>query len=95
MIIYDPEVSLIRSIESHQSIIDNIIKVYFLVYERSIEEYKYVGLLNKEKKAFESLISIKEHMVVTIPDNPIELKKQIEMDNSAISMDSRALIRGN
>ena len=95
VIIYDPEVSLIRSIESHQSIIDNIIKVYFLVYEGSIEEHKYVGLLNKEKKAFESLISIKEHMVVTIPDNPIELKKQIEMDNSAISMDSRALIRGN
>lgn len=95
VILYDPDVALVRSIESYQSTIDTIIKIYFLVYEGSIEEHKYVGLLHKEKKAFENLISTKEHMVVAIPDNPLELKKQIEVDNSIISMDTRTINRGN
>ncbi|RYG69229.1 hypothetical protein EON64_03245 [archaeon] len=57
--------------------------------EGSTEEHRYAGTLAKEKKAFESLIQTKEHMVVCLPDNPHDLKQE-QMEDNLLAMDSRS-----
>ena len=38
-----------------------------------MEQHRYTGTLSKEKKAFESLIDTKEHMVISLPDHSEDL----------------------
>ena len=70
IILMDPDVTIIRMIETYQ--VDPqqhvVVKVYFLMYKESIEEYRYAMSLSHEKKSFEELIRKKSHMVITIPD---------------------------
>jgi DNA excision repair protein ERCC-4 len=40
---------------------DRTLKVYFMVYDNSIEENKYLSLIRKEKAAFEKLIIVLCH----------------------------------
>ena len=97
--IYTIDVSIIRSIEAYQcSLSYSSIRVYFFMYEGSTEEHRYVSSLSKEKSAFESLIKSKEHMVISLPDDPIDLQHEIEQDNkhiATISMDTRTINRSN
>lgn len=67
--------------------------VSFLVVclEGSTEEHRYVGALAKEKKAFESLITLKEHLVVSLPDNPFDLQQAKQEDAQLSATDSRTL----
>lgn len=58
--------------------------------EGSAEEHRYVAALAKEKTAFESLIMTKEHLVVSLPDNPFDIQAALQVDAS-LTMDSRAL----
>jgi hypothetical protein len=44
-----------------------------LPLEGSVEQHRYTGTLSKEKKAFESLIDTKEHMVISLPDHSEDL----------------------
>lgn len=62
--------------------------------EGSAEEHKYVGALAKEKKAFESLISTKEHMVISLPDHPLDVLQEQQSDKLLLSMDTRTANRG-
>ena len=52
-----------------------------MLYSGSAEEHRYVGTLAKEKKAFEALISGKEHMVISLPDLAADLQREKEEDN--------------
>jgi hypothetical protein len=67
------------------------------MYEGSTEEHRYVSSLSKEKSAFESLIKSKEHMVISLPDDPIDLQHEMDQDSkhTTISMDTRTIHRSN
>lgn len=41
-----------------------------MVYDESIEQHRYNGVISREKKAFEGLISSKAHMVIPTDINP-------------------------
>jgi DNA excision repair protein ERCC-4 len=57
IVIYDPEVSFVRQIEIFKSLFsEHPIQVYFLVYDNSVEEQKYLSLIRREKESFEKLI---------------------------------------
>lgn len=66
---------------------------YILRTEGSAEEHKYVGALAKEKKAFESLILTKEHMVISLPDHPLDVLQEQQSDKLLLSMDTRTASR--
>ena len=99
ILLYIIDISIIRSIETYQSSLSYYysVRVYFFMYEGSTEEHRYVSSLSKEKTAFESLIKSKEHMVISLPDDPIDLQHEMEQDNkhSTISMDTRTIHRSN
>lgn len=59
-----------------------------LTIEGSTEEHRYAGALAKEKKAFESLIQSKEHMVISLPDHPHDVQKELKEDIT-MATDSR------
>ncbi len=68
-------------------------KVYFLMYNTSVEEHRYVGALAREKKAFESLVVSKGKMAVCLPDLPQDLLALRAADHT-YSVDSRTVNRG-
>ena len=93
VILYDPDVTLVRNIEIYQSKNEGErVKVYFLLYSGSVEEHRYVGSLTKEKAAFVKLIETKEHMVIPLPDTKSDVDKAKQSDFK-ISMDTRTLKR--
>jgi hypothetical protein len=92
IILYDSEVYIIRRIETYQSMISSHqLQLYFFNYQGSTEEHRYVGSLNKEKKSFESLIQCKEHLVIALPDNLIDLHREKQADLIHSSNDSRMI----
>jgi DNA excision repair protein ERCC-4 len=62
--------------------------------EGSGEEHRYAGALFKEKKAFESLIAAKEHMVISLPDHPADVLQEVQSDKLLLSMDTRTMQKG-
>lgn len=67
IIMLDEDLSFIRRVELFKATHSNIpVKVYFMVYDNSIEERKYLTQIRKEKDSFEKLISQKGNMVVPI-----------------------------
>lgn len=67
----------------------NISDASLCVVEGSTEEHRYVAALAKEKKAFESLILTKEHMVISLPDHPFDVQRELAQDSS-LHLDSRS-----
>ena len=79
VVVVDPEVSFIRELEVFHAerclrarmraggddCIAPAMRVYFLMYERSIEERRYTATLNKERTAFAKLIEDKAHLIFT------------------------------
>lgn len=92
VILYDPDVACVRNIEGYQTTCSTRIKVYFFFYAGSVEEHRYVGVLGKEKRAFEQLIQAKETMVISIPDLQTDLEREKRADMT-ITTDSRTLGR--
>lgn len=96
VVLYDAEVSIVRAIEVFQAGISSVntdtkpVKVYFLMYEGSAEQFRYVDSLAKEKKAFESLIMSKAHMVIALPDSTKALNTARREDIELLS-DSRSI----
>ncbi|KAJ3225748.1 hypothetical protein HDU81_007686 [Chytriomyces hyalinus] len=68
VIMYDPDAAFIRRLEVHHTIRGEGAKlsVYFMIYDNSIEEQKYLTSLRKEKDAFEKLIREKANMAIPI-----------------------------
>jgi hypothetical protein len=60
IIIYTPDISIVRKLEMYKVLNPiNTHKVYFMVYDNSVEEQQYLTSLQKEKESFERLIQQK------------------------------------
>lgn len=84
VIMYDPDVQLIRQLEVYQSMREDPVRVYFMVFKETAEEQRYLTALKREKEAFESLIVQKAHMTVAqeeeiMPELPKNLTKQWDL----------------
>lgn len=95
IVLYDPDTQFVREVEVHQARrpADETLSVYFMVYEESVEEQRYLTALTKEKEAFERLVQEKRHMVM--PANVYE--SILPTPGSYIDTlvaDTRALTRG-
>lgn len=67
IILYDVNISTVREIEMYQATrAKEVLRVYFLMYEDSIDEQRYLTALRREKDAFEFLI--KEKSIMVIPE---------------------------
>ncbi|XP_063676404.1 DNA repair endonuclease XPF-like [Bolinopsis microptera] len=65
VILYDPDLFMVRSLEMFRCRRPGKpLRIYFLVYDNSIEEQRYLTQLSEEKKAFEQLIMMKGNMTV-------------------------------
>ncbi|XP_065904706.1 DNA repair endonuclease XPF-like isoform X2 [Dysidea avara] len=65
IVMYDPSIEFVRQVEIYKaSNPENFLRVYFIFYESSVEEQRYLTALRKEKEAFQHLIKQKAHMVV-------------------------------
>ena len=64
-VLYDCEISVVRQIEVYQASNPGIkVKVFFMIYGKSVEEQAYLSSLRQEKEAFEKLIKEKAAMVI-------------------------------
>ncbi|KAJ3021532.1 hypothetical protein HKX48_008294 [Thoreauomyces humboldtii] len=67
VVMYDADLGFVRRCETYQAQNpDTQLRVYFLIYENSVEEQRYLSHLRKEKQAFEKLIREKSIMAVPI-----------------------------
>eukprot|EP00624_Nannochloropsis_granulata_P000398 evm.model.NODE_115_length_3460_cov_26.111561.2 len=75
VVLYDPDAQFVREVEVHQARrpMSETLKVYFTVYEKSVEEQRYLSALTREKEAFERLVQEKKHMVMptTLYETPL------------------------
>ncbi|CAG8681451.1 22521_t:CDS:10 [Rhizophagus irregularis] len=66
IIIYHPDQAFVRRVEVYRTFYPDLpCKVFFMMYENSIEEQKYLSVIRKEKDAFEKLI--REKSIMAIP----------------------------
>ncbi|KAI8066812.1 hypothetical protein BC940DRAFT_340698 [Gongronella butleri] len=73
IIMYHPDPGFIRRVEVYRAMHPDVpIRVYFMVYNNSVEEQKYLSLVRKEKEAFEKLIREKSIMAIPIRQKPAE-----------------------
>jgi len=57
IIVYDPDIAVIRQVEIYRATNPSQqLQVYFLLYDGSVEEQKYLSSVNRESEAFQSLI---------------------------------------
>ncbi|KAG0242467.1 hypothetical protein BGW41_004035 [Actinomortierella wolfii] len=67
IIMYDPSPSFVRNVEVYKACNPGKqIRVYFTIYDNSVEEQLYLSVLRKEKDAFSKLIRDKSIMVLPI-----------------------------
>ena len=65
VVLYDSEISTVRQLEVFQASHPNFkLKVFFLMFGKSVEEQAYLSSLRREKMAMEMLIKEKTVMVV-------------------------------
>lgn len=71
IIMYEPDAAFIRRVEVYRSShVGRVVKVYFLSYEGSVEEQRYLSAVRREKDAFSKLI--KEKGVSLTPSKSVE-----------------------
>ncbi|KAJ3298748.1 hypothetical protein HK104_010313 [Borealophlyctis nickersoniae] len=76
IVMYDPDVGFVRRVEVFKAQNPHCpLKVYFMVYDNSVEEQRYLSQIRKEKSAFEKLIREKSIMAI-----PIDQDGRIEQD---------------
>ncbi|KAF9140466.1 hypothetical protein BGX30_006479 [Mortierella sp. GBA39] len=69
IIMYDPDPTFVRCIEVYKARHPGKqVRVYFTVYDNSVEEQLYLSALRREKDAFTRLIQTKSTMVLPIGD---------------------------
>ncbi|CAN7939277.1 unnamed protein product, partial [Ixodes hexagonus] len=65
IVLYDVNIAIVREIEMYQATrAKEVLRVYFLMYEDSVDEQRYLTALRREKDAFEFLIREKNVMVI-------------------------------
>ena len=104
VIMYDPSPKYIRELEVYKAIMNNnnnnnnkinknnFLRVYFLTYEDSLEEHKFLSSLKRERTAFENLIREKAHMSHSM--NPLEEEKALLLHNNNTIDYKNTLIAG-
>lgn len=69
------------------------VKVFFLMYDGSTEESKYLHTLGKEKKSFEKLIQSKANMVISLPEFAANRNNDpLAQPNPSMITDSRTVV---
>ncbi|KAG0366786.1 hypothetical protein BC939DRAFT_406825 [Gamsiella multidivaricata] len=69
IIMYDPDATFVRCVEVYKACNPGKqVRVYFTVYDNSVEEQLYLSALRREKDAFTKLIRDKSMMVLPIGD---------------------------
>lgn len=64
---YDADLGFIRRLELYKAANPSQqMKVFFMVYDNSVEERRYLSLIRKERSAFEKLIREKSNMAVPV-----------------------------
>lgn len=65
-VMYDPDVESIRRLEVYQAVncSPDQSRIYFLIFDSSAEEQRYLTVLRKEKDAFELLLSSVKNLVI-------------------------------
>ncbi|KAI8092898.1 uncharacterized protein BX664DRAFT_261045 [Halteromyces radiatus] len=73
IIMYDPDPAFVRRVEMYRALNPSLqVRVYFMIYDNSVEEQKYLSLIRKEKEAFEKLIREKSVMAIPLKQKPSE-----------------------
>mmetsp|Transcript_521 Transcript_521/g.1858 ORF Transcript_521/g.1858 Transcript_521/m.1858 type:complete len:780 (+) Transcript_521:660-2999(+) len=66
VLIYDADLAFVRELEVYKASHPRAAaRIYFLMYEASVESQKYLSTVNREKQAFESLIMQRKHLAPT------------------------------
>ncbi|KAJ3152164.1 hypothetical protein HDU89_001383 [Geranomyces variabilis] len=67
VVLYDPDLGFVRRVECYKALNTlRKLRVYYLVYENSVEEQRFLSLIRNEKAAFEKLIREKGIMAIPI-----------------------------
>lgn len=70
IVMYEPNQDFIRRIEVYKALNPGLaVRVYFMVYQMTTEEHKYLASLRKEKDAFERLIKERGTMLLPIRES--------------------------
>lgn len=69
VIMYEPDLSFLRELEVYRTLHEST-QVFFMYYQRSVEEMRYLSVMRQEKDAFSSLIREKGNMAMEIKDEP-------------------------
>lgn len=84
IILFDPNPAFVRQIEVYRAQHPTVdIRVYFMLYENSVEEQNYLSLIRKEKESFERLIHEKSIMAIPLPDKRQERQDAIIRPSSS------------
>ena len=62
VVIYDPDLALVREVEAHAARFQRHVKVHFIAYEGSLERDRYIASVKREQHAFADLIHRKSKM---------------------------------
>ncbi|KAI7865197.1 hypothetical protein BDF14DRAFT_1828192 [Spinellus fusiger] len=85
IIMYDPNPAFVRCVEIYRATHPHLnVRVYFMVYENSVEEQRYLHEIRREKEAFEQLIREKSNMVI-----PMASKRVMQDDAFLKAVDTR------
>jgi len=95
IVLYDPDAQFVREVEVHQARRPptETLRVYFMVYEESVEEQRYLSALTREKESFERLLVEKKHMVMPASLYAESLPNPGSYIDKLVA-DTRALTRG-
>jgi hypothetical protein len=65
IIMYDPDLGFIRRLEVYKALNpQSHTKVYFMMYDNSVEESQYLATVRREKEAFEKLILVYLFLII-------------------------------
>ncbi|KAI8638095.1 hypothetical protein BD408DRAFT_485756 [Parasitella parasitica] len=86
IVLFDPSPAFVRQIEVYRTQHPTVdIRVYFMLYENSVEEQNYLSLIRKEKESFERLIHEKSIMAIPLPDKRKERQDDIIRPSTRIA----------
>ena len=68
VVLYEPSLEATREVEAYQAMHpERRVTVYYLVYQDSVEEQRYLSDLRRERDAFKALIDEKANLVLAAP----------------------------
>ncbi|RCH93915.1 hypothetical protein CU098_007957, partial [Rhizopus stolonifer] len=86
IIMFDPNPAFVRQIEVYRAQHpEREIRVYFMLYENSVEEQNYLSLIKREKESFEKLIHEKSIMAIPLPEKRVEREMEVIKPSSRVA----------